>query len=107
MSIEYCHECDRNWDADLHEQCPLCGEEEMKESDREPRYDVTVQVTGADGTAFNIMAIAIRGVIFYMREQGYSAKDREEVRLKMIDECTACSSYTELLSAVARWVYIQ
>ncbi len=26
MSVIYCHECDRQWDVDFHEECPTCAQ---------------------------------------------------------------------------------
>lgn len=64
-----------------------------------PKYpDITVQLTGKDGNAFNILGICLRA----MRCAGLSQKERDN----FYAEATS-SNYTHLLTICVEWFNVE
>ena len=63
----------------------------------EPKYDITVQLSGEDGNAFNLMGIVNRA----LRNADAPQKDIDD----FIKEATA-SDYDHLLQTCMKWVNV-
>ena len=64
-----------------------------------PKYpDITVQLTGKDGNAFNILGICLRA----MRHAGLSQKEQDAFQM----EATS-SNYDHLLATCLEWFEVE
>ena len=63
----------------------------------EPKYDITVQLSGEDGNAFNLMGIVNRA----LRNADAPQKDIDA----FIKEATA-ADYNHLLRTCMKWVHV-
>lgn len=64
-----------------------------------PKYpDITVQLTGKDGNAFNILGICLRA----MRQAGLSQEERDAFRAE-----TTSGNYDHLLATCLEWFRVE
>ena len=64
------------------------------------KYDITVELTGGDGNAFNILGVVLQAV----RRSGHP--DRKKIMKEYTEEVTA-GDYDHLLQTTMRWFDVE